>query len=74
LRVEFRLGRTTLLLREIFKLNVGSVIELDHSAIEPAEVVIDGRVLARGQVVVVNGNYGLKILPQGENAARRPRP
>jgi flagellar motor switch protein FliN/FliY len=50
------------------------VIELDHSAIEPAEVVIDGRVLARGQVVVVNGNYGLKILPQGENAARRPRP
>ena len=74
LRVEFRLGRTTLQLREIFKLNVGSVIELDHSAIEPAEVVIDGRVLARGQVVVVNGNYGLKILPQGEHAARRTRP
>jgi len=40
------------------------VIELNHSAIEPAEVVIHGRVVARGQVVVVNGNYGLKILPQ----------
>jgi flagellar motor switch protein FliN/FliY len=63
LRVEFILGRTALPLREIFKLNVGSVIELDHSAIEPAEVVIHGRVLARGQVVVVNGNYGLKIVP-----------
>ena len=34
------------------------------TAIEPAEVVIHGRVVARGQVVVVNGNYGLKILPQ----------
>jgi len=63
LRVVFRLGRTTLPLREIFKLNVGSVIELDHSAIDPAEMVIHGRVVARGQVVVVNGYYGLKILP-----------
>ena len=63
LKVKFILGRTTLPLREVFKLNVGSVIELDHSAIEPADVVIRDRVLARGQVVVVNGNYGLKILP-----------
>jgi flagellar motor switch protein FliN/FliY len=64
LRVVFMLGSTTLPLREIFKLNIGSVIELNHPAIEPAEVVIHGRVVARGQVVVVNGNYGLKILPQ----------
>jgi flagellar motor switch protein FliN/FliY len=63
LRVKFVLGRTTLPLAEIFKLNIGSAIELDHSAIDPAEVVIQGRVFARGQVVVVNGNYGLKILP-----------
>jgi len=63
LKVKFILGRTTLPLREVCKLNVGSVIELDHSAIEPADVVIRDRVLARGQVVVVNGNYGLKILP-----------
>jgi flagellar motor switch protein FliN/FliY len=64
LRVVFMLGSTTLPLREIFKLNIGSVIELNHPAIEPAELVIHGRVFARGQVVVVNGNYGLKILPQ----------
>jgi flagellar motor switch protein FliN/FliY len=64
LRVVFMLGSTTLPLREIFKLNIGSVIELNHPAIEPAELVIHGRVVARGQVVVVNGNYGLKILPQ----------
>jgi flagellar motor switch protein FliN/FliY len=64
LRVNFILGRATLPLRDIFKLNVGSVIELDRMAIEPADVVIHGRVLACGQVVVVNGNYGLKILPR----------
>lgn len=63
LKVNFILGRTTLSLGDVFKLNVGSVIELDHSAIEPADVVISNRVLARGQVVSVNGNYGIKILP-----------
>jgi flagellar motor switch protein FliN/FliY len=62
LRVKFVLGRTNLSLREIFKLNTGSVIELESSATEPADMVVHGRVLARGQVVVVNGNYGLKIL------------
>lgn len=63
LRVKFILGRTTLPLREVFKLNVGSAIQLDHSDTDPADMVIQGRVFARGQVVVVNGNYGLKILP-----------
>jgi flagellar motor switch protein FliN/FliY len=63
LRVKFVLGRATLPLGDVFKLNTGSVIELDCSTAEPADVVIHGRVLARGEVVVVNGNYGLKILP-----------
>jgi flagellar motor switch protein FliN/FliY len=48
-------------MRDVFRLNVGSVIMLDQSALDPAYLVIGGRVLARGQVVVVNGNYGLKI-------------
>jgi flagellar motor switch protein FliN len=64
LAVSFVLGRTQLPLREIFKLNVGSVVELDRDASDAADVVIHGRVIARGQVVVVNGNYGLKILPR----------
>jgi flagellar motor switch protein FliN/FliY len=62
LRVKFVLGRATMLLKDIFKLNIGSVIELDRNVVEPADVVIGGRVFARGQVVVVNGSYGLKIL------------
>ena len=61
LHVKFVLGKTTLAMREVFKLTVGSVIMLDQFALDPAYVVIGGRVLARGQVVIVNGNYGLKI-------------
>jgi flagellar motor switch protein FliN len=63
LRVKFTLGRTTLPLREVFKLGTGSVIDLALPANEPANMVVHGRVVARGQVVVINGNYGLKILP-----------
>ena len=63
LRVRFTLGRTTLPLREVFKLGTGSVIDLALPENEPANMVVHGRVVARGQVVVINGNYGLKILP-----------
>jgi flagellar motor switch protein FliN/FliY len=63
LQAKFILGRSTLPLREVFKLNVGSVVELDRMAADPADVMIHGRLLARGQVVIVNGNYGLKIVP-----------
>jgi len=63
LRVKFVLGRTSLPLRDVFKLNVGSVVELDRTAIEPADVLIHDRVVARAQVVVVNGYYAMKILP-----------
>ena len=61
LHVKFVLGKTTMAMRDVFKLTVGSVIMLDQLALDPAYVVIGGRVLARGQVVIVNGNYGLKI-------------
>lgn len=66
LRVKFMLGRTTLPLRDIFKLGTGSVIDLALPEHEPANMVVHGRVVARGQVVVINGNYGLKILPHEE--------
>jgi flagellar motor switch protein FliN/FliY len=68
LRVKFVLGRATMVLKDVFKLNIGSVIELDRNVVEPADVVIGGRVFARGQVVVINGSYGLKILPPKHGA------
>jgi len=61
LRAHVTLGKATVPLKEIFRLTVGSVIELGQLVTEPAELVVNGTVVARGQIVVMNGNYGLKV-------------
>jgi flagellar motor switch protein FliN len=60
LRVRVVLGRTSLPLRDVFKMNVGSVIELDRGCADLADVMIDDHTIARGEIVGVNGNYGIK--------------
>ena len=59
--VTLRFGGRRLPLREIGELRSGSVIELDKSVQDPAELVLGDRVVARGEVVVVDGNYGLRV-------------
>jgi flagellar motor switch protein FliN/FliY len=61
LGVTLRFGRRRLLLREVLELTPGAVLELDRQVREPVEMVLDGRLLARGEVVVLNGNYALRI-------------
>ncbi|MGP8243762.1 MAG: FliM/FliN family flagellar motor switch protein [Bryobacteraceae bacterium] len=61
LPVEVILGRVTLQLAEVLKLNIGSVVDLERHVAEPAEVVVNGRVIAWGQIVACAGNYGVKI-------------
>lgn len=56
------LGRTTLPLKEVCQLAVGSVIEFGQPASQPADLIVNGKVLARGQLVDLQGNYGLKVL------------
>jgi flagellar motor switch protein FliN len=53
-------GRTSLQIREVLKLNTGS-IELDRFVTDPVEVIVNECVIARGEVVVVDGNYGVRI-------------
>jgi len=62
LDVVLRFGERSMLLREILELDAGSVVDLNREVSEAADLLIDGRVIARGEVVVVDGNYGLKIL------------
>jgi flagellar motor switch protein FliN len=62
LRVRFVLGRASLPLSEIFRISVGSVIELDRRCTDFADIMIDRHRIARGQVVVVSGNYGIKVV------------
>jgi flagellar motor switch protein FliN/FliY len=57
-----RFGRTELPLRSLTKLGPGSVIDLGRSPDDPVEVLVSNRVVARGEVVVVSGSYGIRIL------------
>ncbi|HHY37406.1 MAG TPA: flagellar motor switch protein FliN [Clostridia bacterium] len=61
LEVRVELGRTQRLLREILAIGPGSVIELDRLAGEPVDVLVNGKIVARGEVVVVDENFGVKI-------------
>jgi len=61
LALTLRFGQRDLTLREILELNAGSVIELDRAVEEPAELLLGDKVIARGQVVTVDGNYGMRI-------------
>lgn len=62
LPVTLCFGRRRLRLREVLELNAGSVVELDRQVEDPVELLLEGRVIARGEVVVVDGNYGLRVL------------
>ena len=61
LEASLRFGQREMLLRDILELHPGSVIELDRRVQEPAELIVSGRVIAHGEVVIVDGNYGLRI-------------
>ena len=54
-------GRTALSVRELLQLNQGSVVELDRLAGEPLDVLVNGTLVAHGDVVVVNNNYGIRL-------------
>lgn len=59
--VSVSFGRTHLQLKEAIKLSTGSIIELNRTINEPVEVIVNNCVIARGEVVVIEGNYGVRI-------------
>jgi len=61
LNLTLRFGRRTLTLREIMDLSSGSIIELDRQVQEPADLLLGDKLIAKGEVVIVDGNYGLRI-------------
>jgi len=61
LDVSLRFGGRRMLLHDILELGAGSVVELDRQVEEPAELLLDGKLIARGEVVLVDGNYGLRV-------------
>lgn len=69
LSVTLRFGQRHLTLREVLALSTGSLVELDRQVEEPVELVLGDRVLAKGEVVIVDGNYGLRITEVVEDAS-----
>lgn len=59
--VSVSFGRAQVPLKEVLKLTTGSIVELNRSIVEPVEVIVNNCVVARGEVVVVEGNFGVRI-------------
>jgi flagellar motor switch protein FliN len=61
LPVSVSFGRADLALKDVLKLTTGSIVELNRAISEPVEVIVNNCVIARGEVVVIEGNYGVRI-------------
>jgi flagellar motor switch protein FliN/FliY len=61
LPVSVSFGRSRMQVKDVLKLTTGSIVELDRVVDDPVEVIVNNRVIARGDVVVVDGNYGVRI-------------
>ena len=70
LPVVVRFGHTELSIRALSRLGPGSVIDLGRSPDEPVEVLVSNRVVAHGEVVIVGGNYGVRILDVASRSER----
>lgn len=60
-KVTVEVGRTRMPLSELVELGPGSLITLDRESHEPADILVNGKVVARGEVVTIDGSYGVRI-------------
>tara|TARA_B100000131_G_scaffold200784_1_gene192988 strand:- start:601 stop:1050 length:450 start_codon:yes stop_codon:yes gene_type:complete len=60
-KVSVELGRSTVSLKEIFEFSEGSIVELDRLVGEPLDLVVNGQIVAKGEVVAIDNNFGLRI-------------
>jgi flagellar motor switch protein FliN len=70
LEVAVSFGQTQMPLRDVLKLGVGSVIELEKGVNDPVTILVHDKPIVKGEVVVVNGNYGVKVLEVESTADR----
>lgn len=65
LPVRVRIGKKRMLLKDVLNMDIGSVIELNQLANDPLEILVDNHVIAAGEVVIVDGNFGVQITAIG---------
>ena len=70
LQLVVRMGQTEMQMGELLKLTPGSILEMNRSADAPVELLVNGKLIARGEVVVVDGNFAFRITEIESKAAR----
>ncbi|WP_322026130.1 flagellar motor switch protein FliN [Burkholderia sp. BCC1977] len=60
--IDVRLGRATLTVKDMLALQTGAVIELERAVGAPVDVLLNGKPIAHGEIVAVDGNFGVRIL------------
>ncbi|WP_331775343.1 flagellar motor switch protein FliY [Sulfurospirillum sp. 1612] len=70
LPIRVRIGYKKMLLKDVLSMDIGSVIELDQLANDPLEILVGDKVIAIGEVVIVDGNFGIQV---GEIGSKRER-
>ncbi|CAI6144306.1 MAG: hypothetical protein SPLUMA2_SPLUMAMAG2_01857 [uncultured Sulfurimonas sp.] len=70
LPVRVRIGKKRMLLKDVLNMDIGSVIELNQLANDPLEILVDNHVIAEGEVVIVDGNFGVQITTIGSKKDR----
>jgi flagellar motor switch protein FliN/FliY len=61
LEISVELGRVKMLVRDVIELGTGSIVEIEKAAGEPVDVMVNGRLVARGEVVVIEDNFGVRV-------------
>jgi len=70
LPVRVRIGKKRMLLKDVLNMDIGSVIELNQLANDPLEILVDNHIIAQGEVVIVDGNFGIQITSIGTKKER----
>lgn len=70
LPVRVRIGKKKMLLKDVLSMDIGSVIELNQLANDPLDILVDDHVIAQGEVVIVDGNFGVQITTIGTRRDR----
>lgn len=70
LAIRVRIGSKSMLLKDVLSMDIGSVIELNQLANDPLEILIGDKVVAMGEVVIVDGNFGIQITQIGSKKER----
>jgi len=70
LPIRVRIGSKRMLLKDVLSMDIGSVIELDQLANDPLEILVGDKIIAEGEVVIIDGNFGVQISEIGSKRER----